>query len=128
VRADQPGADRCRPAGDRGLGTHAAVVANRPGNGSPFSAAKNPSTNTSGDLHTRIFGLLLVALLVGRPVLNAACPPTRICQQANGDIGTTGTDLLSAQTRIVHGLGGGSQAAPFGTMRSKNQGSQEPGD
>jgi hypothetical protein len=52
----------------------------------------------------------------------------RICQQADGDIGTTGTDLLSAPTRIVRVLGGGSQAAPFATIRSKNQGGQEPGD
>jgi len=71
---------------------------------------------------------VLPALLVGCPVLNMACPPTRICQQADGDIGTAGTDSLSASTCIVRGLGGSSQAAPFGTIRSKNQGGQEPGD
>jgi len=103
----------------------------RPGNDSRLSPAKSPSSNTSADPHARIFGLSLAALLAASLVLNAVSPSTRICQQSDRDFGTTGTDSVSASTRVVPALEGGSHMEPFGTICSKecaaNQGGEEPG-
>ena len=133
MRAGRPGTNRCRAVTIQpGLGTHARLVADRPGNGSRFWATKSPSSNTSTDPHARIFGLSLAALWAACLVLNAASPSTRICQQSDRDFGTTGTDSASASTRIVPALEGGSHMEPFGTIRSKecatNQGGEEPGN
>jgi hypothetical protein len=83
------------------------------------------------DPHARIFGLSLAALLTACLVLNAASPSTSSCQQSDRYFGTTGTDSVSASTRVVPALGGGSRVEPFRTIRSKecatNQGGEEPG-
>jgi hypothetical protein len=114
-----------------GLGTHARLVADRPGDGSRFSAAKTLSSNPSADPRARIFGLSLAALWAACLVLNAVSPSTRICQQSDRDFGTTGTDSVSASTRVVPALGDGSHVEPSGTIRSKecatNRGGEEPG-
>jgi hypothetical protein len=106
-------------------------VADRPGDGSRFLAAKSLSSNTSADPHARIFGLSLAALLAACLVLNAASPSTRICQRSDRDFGTTSTDSASASKRIVLELGGGSHVEPSGTIRSKecatNEVGEEPG-
>ena len=132
MRVDRPEAARCPAITIQpGLGTHARLVADRPGNGSRVSAAKNPSSNTSADPHARIFGLSLAALLAASLVLNAASPSTLICQGSDCDFGTTSTDSASASKRIVLAMGGGSHVEPSGTTRSKkcatNEGGEEPG-
>jgi hypothetical protein len=132
MRADRPGADRCSAVTMQpGLGTHVRLVADRPGKGSRFSAAKNPSSNASADSHARIFGLSLAALWAACLVLNVASPSTRICQQFDRDFGTNGTDSVSASTRVAPALGDGSHVEPSVTIRSKecptNRGGEEPG-
>jgi hypothetical protein len=113
-----------------GLGTHARLVADRPGDGSRFSAAKSLSSNTSADPHARIFGLSLAALLAACLVLNAGSPSTRICQLSDRDF-AAGADPGTASTRVVPALGGASHVERIGTIRSKEcatyQGGEEPG-
>jgi hypothetical protein len=81
--------------------------------------------------HARIFGIFLAALLTACLVLNVASPSTRICQQSERDLGTTDTGSISASTRGIAALGGGSHVEPVGMIRSKecamNQGGEAPG-
>jgi len=105
-------------------------VADRPGDGSRYLAAKSPLSNIPADPHARIFGLSLAALLAACLVLNAASPSTRICQLSDRDFGA-GTDSGSASTRVIPAPGGASHVERFGTIRSKEctkyQGGEEPG-
>jgi hypothetical protein len=108
---------------------HARLVAEARGNGSPFSAAESPSSNTAADPHARIFGLSLAALGAVCLVLNAASPSARICPQPDRDFGTTGTS--SRLTRVVPAPEDGWHVQPSATIRSKecatNHGGEEPG-
>ena len=118
MRAGRPGTNRCPAITIQpGLGTHAALVAEGPGNGSPLSPARSPSSNASADPHARIVGLSLAALCAACLVLNAASPSARICQQSDRDFGTTSTDSASASKRIVLELGGASHVERYGTIR-----------
>jgi hypothetical protein len=130
MTVDRPEAARCPAITIQpGLGTHARLVADGPGNGSPVSAAKSPSSNTSADPHARIFGLSLAALLAASLVLNAASLSTRICPESDRESGTTGT--ASPLTRVAPAPEGGSHVQPSATIRSKecatNNGGEEPG-
>jgi hypothetical protein len=132
MRAGRPETNRCPAVTIQpGLGTHARLVADRPGNGSRFWAAKSPSSNTSAEPHARIFGLSLAAVLAACLVLNAASPSTRVCQPSDRDFVTTGTNSISASTRVVPAPEVGPHAGPFGTIHSKecatNEGREEPG-
>ena len=129
MRVDRPEAARCpaitiQPV----LGTHARLVAHRPGNGSRFSAATSPSGNTSADPHARIFGLSLAALLAASLVLNAASSSTRIYQGSDRDFGTTGT---ASPLTLVPAPKDGSHVQPSAMIRSKEcatiHGGEEPG-
>jgi hypothetical protein len=114
---------------NNGLVEDTSSLAAVPGNGSRFSAAKSPSSNTSADPHARIFGLFLAALGAVCLVLNAASPSARICQQFDRDFGTNGT--ASHLTRVVPAPEDGSHVQPSATIRSKecamNHGGEEPG-
>jgi hypothetical protein len=105
-------------------------MADRPGDGPRFSAAKSLSSNTSADSHARIFGLSLAALCAACLVLNAASPSARTCQLSDRDFGI-GADSGSGSTRLVMASGAASHVERFGTTRSKecamNQGGEEPG-
>jgi hypothetical protein len=132
MRADRPRFD-CRPAVtiQPGLGTHARLGADRPGNGSRVSAAKSLSSRTAADPHARIFGLSLAALLAASLVLNAASPSARICPQPDRDFGTTSTDSDSGLTRVIPARGGGLHVQPSAMIRPKEcatiHGGEEPG-
>jgi hypothetical protein len=128
MTVDRPGAARCPAITIHpGLGTHARLAADGPGNGSPFWAVKSASSNTSADSHARIFGLSLAALGAVCLVLNAASPSARICPQSGREFGTTGTAL----TRVVPAPEDGSHVQPSAMIRSKecemNEGGEEPG-
>jgi hypothetical protein len=101
------------------------------GNGSRFSAAKNPSSRTAADPYARIFGLSLAALGAACLVLNAASSSTSICRHSDRDFGTTSTDSVSASRRVVPALEGGSHVEPSSMIRSNecatNEGGEEPG-
>jgi hypothetical protein len=130
MRPDRPETDRCRSIRiQAGLGIHAGLIADRPGDGSRLSGAKSPSSNISADSHARIFGLSLAALWAACLVLSAVSPSTRICQQSGRDFGTTGT--ASPLTRVVPAPAAGSHVQPSAMIRSKecatNEGSEEPG-
>jgi hypothetical protein len=115
---------------DEPLEIHAGLFADRLGKNSRFSGP-SPSSNASTDPHARIFGLSLAALLAACLVLNAASPSTRVCQPPDRDFGTSGTNSISASSRVVPALEGGSRAEPSGTIHSKacatNEGREEPG-
>jgi hypothetical protein len=111
---------------DEPLKISAEVFADRPGNNSRLSAAES-----STDPHARIFGLSLAAVLTAGLVLNAASPSTRVCQPSDRDFVTTGTNPISASSRVVAAPEGGSHARPFGTIHSRecatNEAGEEPG-
>lgn len=110
---------------------HARLAAEGPGNGSPLSPAKSPSSNTAADPHARIFGLSLAAVFAACLVLNAASRPTRSCQQSDHDFGATSTNSVSASGLAIPPLEGGSHMEPSSMIRSKEcatiHGGEEPG-
>jgi hypothetical protein len=116
---------------DEPLEKPAGLFADRPGNSSRLSAAESASSNTSTDPHARTFGLSLAAVLAACLVLNAASPPPRVCQRSDRDFVTTGTNSISASSRVVPAPEGDSHAGAFGTIYSKecatNEGGEEPG-
>jgi hypothetical protein len=116
---------------DEPLGIAAALWADRRGNNSRFSATKRPSSDASAEHHARIFGVSLAAVSAACLVLNVASPSTRVCQPSDRDFVTTGTNPISASSRVVAAPEGGSHAEPFETIRSKecatNEGREEPG-
>jgi hypothetical protein len=116
---------------DEPLGIPAGLFADGPGKNSRLSAAESPSSDGSAEPHARIFGLSLAAVLAACLVLNAASPSTRVCQPSDRDLVTTGTNSVSASSRVVPAPEGGSHAGPFGTIHSKecatNEGREEPG-
>jgi hypothetical protein len=116
---------------DESLGIPAGLFADRPGNNSRLSAAESSSSNTSTDPHARIFGLSLAAVLAACLVLNAASPSTRACQPSDRDFVITGTNSISASSRVVPAPERGSRGEPSGMIGSKecttNEGREEPG-
>jgi hypothetical protein len=116
---------------DEPPGISAGLFEDRPGNSSRLSAAESASSNASAEPHARIFGLSLAAVLAACLVLNAASPPPRVCQRSDRDFVTTGTNAISASSRVVPAPEGGSHAGAFGTIHSKecatNEGGEEPG-
>ena len=112
---------------------HARLAAEGPGNGSPLSPAKSPSSNTAADPHARIFGLSLAAVFAACLVLNAASRPTRSCERSGREFDTTTTDTnsISGSSRVAPTRGGGSHVEPFGMIRPKecatNEDREEPG-
>jgi hypothetical protein len=115
---------------DEPLEIPAGLFADRPGKNSRFSGP-TASSNTSTDPHARTFGLSLAAVLAACLVLNAASPPPRVCQRSDRDFVTTGTNSISALSRVVPAPESGSHAGGFGTIHSKecatNEGGEEPG-
>jgi hypothetical protein len=115
---------------DEPLEIPAGLFADRPGKNSRFSGP-TASSNTSTDPHARTFGLSLAAVLAACLVLNAVSPSTRICQRSDRDFVTTGTNSISALSRVVPAPESGSHAGGFGTIHSKecatNEGGEEPG-
>ena len=115
---------------DEPLEIPAGLFADRPGKNSHFSGP-TASSNTSTDPHARTFGLSLAAVLAACLVLNAASPPPRVCQRSDRDFVTTGTNSISALSRVVPAPESGSHAGGFGTIHSKecatNDGGEEPG-
>ena len=115
---------------DEPLEIPAGLFADRPGKNSRFSGS-TASSNASADPHARTFGLSLAAVLAACLVLNAASPPPRVCQRSDRDFVTTGTNSISALSRVVPAPEGGSHAGAFGTIHSKecatNEGGEEPG-
>jgi hypothetical protein len=115
---------------DEPLEIPAGLFADRPGKNSRFSGS-TASSNTSTDPHARTFGLSLAAVLAACLVLNAASPPPRVCQRSDRDFVTTGTNSISALSRVVPAPESGSHAGGFGTIHSKecatNEGGEEPG-
>ena len=115
---------------DEPLEIPAGLFADRPGKNSRFSGS-TASSNTSTDPHARTFGLSLAAVLAACLVLNAASPSPRVCQRSDRDFVTTGTNSISASSRVVPAPEGGSHAGGFGTIHSKecatNEGREEPG-
>lgn len=116
---------------DESLGIPAGLFADRPGNNSRLSAAESSSSNTSTDPHARIFGLSLAAVLAACLVLNAASPSTRVCRPSDRDFIITGTNSISASSRVVPAPERGSRGEPSGMIGSKecttNEGREEPG-
>ena len=125
---------------DEPLEMHAGLLADGPGNGSRFSTAKSPSSNTSTDPHARIFGLSLAAVLAACLVLNAASASTRICQQwhpkpwyrALKPTRQLPQPPYDGAARLGQpSVTAGSRVEPSGTIRSKecakNEGREEPG-
>ena len=116
---------------DESLGIPAGLFADRPGNNSRLSAAESSSRNTSTDPHARIFGLSLAAVLAACLVLNAASPSTRVCRPSDRDFIITGTNSISASSRVVPAPERGSRREPSGMIGSKecttNEGREEPG-
>jgi hypothetical protein len=98
------------------------------GNGSRFSAAKNPSSRTAADPYARIFGLSLAALGAACLVLNAASSSTRSCQQSDHDFGATSTNSVSASGLAIPPLEGGSHMEPSSMIRSKECATNERGE
>jgi len=88
------------------------------------------STRATSTAHARIFGLSLAALLAACLVLNAASPSTRVCQPSDRDFVTTGSNSISAPSRVVP-VPAGSHGEPLATIHSKecetNEGHAEPG-
>ena len=115
---------------DEPLEIPAGLFADRLGKNSRFSGP-SASSNASAEPHAGIFGLSLAAVLAACLVLNAASPSTRVCQPSDRDFVTTGTNSISALSRVVPAPEGGSHAGAFGTIHSKecatNEGSEEPG-
>jgi hypothetical protein len=115
---------------DEPLEIHAGLFADRPGKNSRFSGPR-ASRNASAEPHAGIFGLSLAAVLAACLVLNAASPSTRVCQPSDRDFVTTGTNSISASSRIILTMGDDSRAKPSGMIRSKecatNEGGEEPG-
>ena len=109
----------------------AGLFADRPGNNSRLSAAESSSSNAPAEPYARIFGLPLAAVSAACLVLNAASPSTRVCQSSDRDFVTTGTNSISASSRVAPAPEGGSRVEPSGTIRSKecatNEGREEPG-
>jgi len=89
------------------------------------------STRATSTAHARIFGLSLAALLAACLVLNAASPSTRVCQPSDRDFVTTGSNSISAPSRVVPVPAAGSHVEPLATIHSKecatNEGRPEPG-
>ena len=116
---------------DEPLGIPTGLFADRPGNNSRLSAAESASSNASAEPHARIFGLSLAVVSAACLVLNAASPSTRVCQRSDRDFVTTGTNSMSASSRVVPAPEGGSHAGAFGTIHFKecatNEGGEEPG-
>ena len=116
---------------DEPLGIPTGLFADRPGNNSRLSAAESASSNASAEPHARIFGLSLAVVSAACLVLNAASPSTRVCQRSDRDFVTTGTNSISASSRVVPAPEGGSHAGGFGTIHSKecatNEVGEEPG-
>jgi hypothetical protein len=123
-----------------GLGTHARLLADRPGYGSRFSAEKSPSSNTSSATHTRIFGVSLAAVLAGCLALNAASSSPRICQQWHSKpwhrslkpIRKLPQPPYDGAVRLGQpSVTAGSHGEPSGMIRSTecatNEGGEEPG-
>ena len=111
---------------DESLGLPVGLFADRPGNNSRLSASES-----STDPHARIFGLSLAAVLAAGLVLNAASPSTRVCQPSDRDFVITGTNSISASSRVVPAPESGSRVESSGTIRSTecamNEGGEEPG-
>jgi hypothetical protein len=114
-----------------GLAIHAGLMPGRPDNRTRFSATKRSSIDTSAEHHARIFGVSLAVVAAACLVLNAASPSTRVCQPSDRDFVTTGTNPISASSRVVAAPEGGSHAGGFGTIHSRecatNEGREEPG-
>jgi len=89
------------------------------------------ATSTAHAAHARIFGLSLAAFLAACLVLNAASPSTRVCQPSDRDFVTTGSNSISAPSRVVPVPAAGSHVEPLATIHSKecatNEGRAEPG-
>jgi hypothetical protein len=115
---------------DEPLEIPAGLFADRPGKNSRFSGS-TASSNTSTDPHAKTFGLSLAAVLAACLVLNAASPPPRVCPRSDRDFVTTGTNSISALSRVVPAPESGSHAGGFGTIHSKecatNERGEEPG-
>jgi hypothetical protein len=116
---------------DEPLRIPAGLFADRPGNISRLSAGESSSSNASAEPYAKIFGLSLAAVLAACLVLNAASPSTRVCQPSDRDFVATGTNSISASSRVILTLGDGSRVKPSGMIRSKecatNEGGEEPG-
>jgi hypothetical protein len=89
------------------------------------------STRATSTAHARIFGVSLAAVVAACLVLNAASPSTRVCQLSGRDLVTTGTNSISASSRVAPAPRSASPEGPLGTIRSKacatNEGPEEPG-